>query len=293
MLAVAPRAICLLFCTEFLLAATGADAHGIVGARFFPATITTDDPFAADELALPTVTLFNHEVDYDLDYAKTIVTGFALSIGTGYADVRPPGRPDAGGFGNASVTPALELWRNEAHESIVTAGLIWEIGGTGSKAVADSRSTYTPEIAFGKGLGDLPDTMAVLRPLAITGQLGFAISGNAAQSKVLHWGSAVEYSFLYLQNNVRDQGFSRFVAHLTPVIEYAFATPTDAGGGITTGTINPGLFWSGQYTQLGIEAVVPVNHASGDSVGVVAQLHFYIDDIFPRSLGRPIFGEYR
>ena len=34
--------------------------------------------------------------------------------------------------------------------------------------------------------------MAVLRPLAITGQLGFAISGNAAQSKVLHWGSAVE-----------------------------------------------------------------------------------------------------
>ena len=26
-------------------------AHGIIGARFFPATIATDDPFAADELA--------------------------------------------------------------------------------------------------------------------------------------------------------------------------------------------------------------------------------------------------
>ena len=46
------------------MAAAAAHAHGIVGERFFPATITTDDPFAADELALPTITVFNHETDY-------------------------------------------------------------------------------------------------------------------------------------------------------------------------------------------------------------------------------------
>ena len=62
------------------------------------------------------------------------------------------------------------------------------------------------------------------------------------------------------------------------------------GGGGTTGTINPGLLWSGQYTQLGIEAIVPVNRASGSNVGVLMQLHFYIDDIFPHTLGTPIFG---
>ena len=28
-------------------------AHGFAGDRFFPPTITTDDPFAADELAQP------------------------------------------------------------------------------------------------------------------------------------------------------------------------------------------------------------------------------------------------
>jgi hypothetical protein len=32
-----------------------ASAHGFAGDRFFPATITTDDPFAASELSLPTV----------------------------------------------------------------------------------------------------------------------------------------------------------------------------------------------------------------------------------------------
>ncbi len=34
-----------------------AMAHGFAGDRFFPATILTDDPFVANEISLPTVTL--------------------------------------------------------------------------------------------------------------------------------------------------------------------------------------------------------------------------------------------
>ena len=89
---------------------------------------------------------------------------------------------------------------------------------------------------------------------------------------------------------MRDQGFSSFIAHLTPVVEYAFSSPVQAGGGGTTGTINPGIIWSGQSVQFAIEAMIPVNKASGGNVGVIAQLHFYVDDMFPDSLGRPIFG---
>ena len=50
----------------------------------------------------------------------------------------------------------------------------------------------------------------------------------------------------------------------------------------TTGTINPGILWAGQSVQLGIEAVIPVNGRSGSKTGVIAQLHFYLDDIFPK-----------
>ena len=32
-----------------------AQAHGLIGKRFFPATLATDDPFVSDELSLPTV----------------------------------------------------------------------------------------------------------------------------------------------------------------------------------------------------------------------------------------------
>jgi hypothetical protein len=39
-----------------------------------------------------------------------------------------------------------------------------------------------------------------------------------------------------------------------------------------------------------IEAMIPVNRQSGTSVGVIGQLHFFLDDIFPNTLGRPIFA---
>jgi hypothetical protein len=36
--------------------------------------------------------------------------------------------------------------------------------------------------------------------------------------------------------------------------------------------------------------MIPVNDRSGRDIGVIAQLHFYLDDLFPRSLGRPLLG---
>ncbi len=224
---------------------------------------------------------------------KSIFPHFAVSFGGGYANAHPPGGPNASGFDNFEITPTWQFLTDADGEFVASAGLSVEIGGSGTRAVADRFTTYTPKLLFGKGFGQLPDSMALLRPLAVTGVIGYAIPGTSTQSKTLEWGGALEYSLLYLQNNVRDQGFSNVVAHLTPLVEYSMSTPTDTGGGGTTGTINPGILWSGQYTQLGIEAVIPVNRASGENVGVVMQLHFYIDDIFPDSLGAPIFGGKR
>jgi len=266
-------------------------AHGVVGQRFFPATIATDDPFAADELALPTVTWFDHQKDVDFDYSKTIFPGFAIEVGMGHVNATLPGEARQRGLDNLEISPSLELYRDPANEFILTGGLEWEIGGTGSKRVAERSSTYTPTIKFGKGLGDLPDSLEYLRPLAVTGTVGYAIPGGGEESNSIEWGGAIEYSLLYLQNNVRDEGFGNVVSHLTPVVEFSFSSPTDGSG--TTGTINPGLFWSGQRVQLGAEAVLPVNRQSGHGVGFIAQLHFYIDDLFPHSLGKPLFGGRR
>jgi hypothetical protein len=41
--------------------------------------------------------------------------------------------------------------------------------------------------------------------------------------------------------------------------------------------------------QLGLEAVLPVNSRTGGGKGVLFQVHFFLDDLFPQSIGRPVF----
>ena len=35
--------------------------------------------------------------------------------------------------------------------------------------------------------------------------------------------------------------------------------------------------------------MIPVAGATGHGVGVIGELHFFFDDIFPNTLGKPIF----
>ena len=72
-----------------------------------------------------------------------------------------------------------------------------------------------------------------------------------------------------------------------------FQTPVANNFGqswVTTGTVNPGVIWVGNYFQVGVEAIIPINRSSGTGVGVMGQLHLYLDDIFPTTIGRPLFG---
>jgi hypothetical protein len=70
---------------------------------------------------------------------------------------------------------------------------------------------------------------------------------------------------------------------MIPIVEIPLQTPTDGKkAGQTTGTINPGLIWFGRYVQLGLEAQFPLNGATGHNVGVLGQVHFYLDDIWPK-----------
>jgi hypothetical protein len=56
-----------------------------------------------------------------------------------------------------------------------------EVGGTGNEQVgADAFSTWTPALFFGKGSGDLPQSLSLLRPVAITGLIGVAIPTSAS-----------------------------------------------------------------------------------------------------------------
>ena len=43
--------------------------------------------------------------------------------------------------------------------------------------------------------------------------------------------------------------------------------------------------------EIGLEAVIPVNERTGKNVGVRALLNIELDDLFPTTVGRPLFGK--
>jgi len=90
---------------------------------------------------------------------------------------------------------------------------------------------------------------------------------------------------------VKDMGLSAPFDRMIPLIEVAVSSPINRGlAGQTTGTVQPGIIWAGQYFQIGAEAIIPINSRTGHGVGAVLQLHFFLDDMFPNSIGRPLFG---
>jgi hypothetical protein len=318
------RFLAIALATVGAAMASSAFAHGVVGKRFFPATIATDDPFVSDELSLPTISSIRtnasgdepagRETSLSGEFSKRITPDFGISIGLERQRVKPQGEPAVHGFGNTELGLKYQIYQDEKREALVSLGLDWEIGGTGSRSIGAERfSTYTPAVFFGKGFGDLPASMQMLRPLAVTGSLGVGIPSRSRTTStaidadtgetvtsvernphVLQLGLAVEYSLPYLQSFVKDIGLPEPFSRMIPLVEFSLQRPLDrVSDKRTTGSVNPGVIWSGRKMQVGFEAVIPVNRQSGHGVGWQAQLHFFLDDIFPRGIGRPLIASGR
>jgi hypothetical protein len=253
-----------------------------------------------------------HEIDVGVDIAKRITPNLGLEVGETWMHQWQNGNGKHEGFGNFDLGLKYQFLLNAEHETVASIGFNTELGGTGAKRVgADRFTTYAPGIFFGKGFGDLPESMPWARPLALTGLVQYSVPGRATSSTTvidpdsgapslnidhhpdqLVYGFALEYSLIYLQSQVRDVGLPKPFDRMIPIVEVSFQTPTTQGfGQKTTGTVGPGVLWDGQYSQLGFELLIPINHQSGSSVGGIAQLHFFIDDIFRGTwFGGPLFG---
>lgn len=276
-----------------------AHAHGGAGDREFPATLTVDDPAVKDEASLPTVQFFrngagesvaNHETDFNFEVDKTITERLGIGIEGGYSLLDQIGDKRLVGAQNLSTTLKYQFLVDGKNEAIASVGVVREWGGTGAGAVGSSPyGSTTPTFYYGKGMGDLP--IGVFRPLAVTGTLGFQIpdAPNSDPHQVMT-GMTVQYSIPYLQEQVMDFGGPDFIGHLIPLIEFNYATPlthTDAFASI--GTIAPGVIYTEEAWQMGVEALLPGTSATHTGPGVIAQFHVFLGEIFPRTFGRPVF----
>lgn len=283
--------------------ASGAVAHGFAGDRFFPATILTPDPFVADEMSLPTAVVNppspdgSRAIDIEADLAKRITPDLGLTLSHRWERLTVPDMPAVTGLGGAfSAELDYQVLLEAPHQALALLGVNTSFGHTGRVQAlgAPDFTTISPVIDFGKGFGDLPESMPWLRPLAITGTLNFGFptktqSAGVPNPNTFNFGFSFQYSLEYLQHYVKDVGLSAPFDRLIPLVEVSFSTAVNRGlGGQTVGTIQPGVIWFGQYVQIGAEAIIPASRLTGHGYGGVVQLHFYLDDLFPNSLGRPL-----
>jgi hypothetical protein len=280
-----------------------AHAHGVIGQRFIPSTLAVEDPFVSDEMDLLS---FNRgskskegrETAFGFEISKRLHPDFAIAVGWEYRLVDPSEGPRISGAANPDFNFKYVLLRSPQHEGIFSVGLSIEPGGVGSKKVAEKVTTLSPALYFGKGLGDLPDSLDYLKPVAITGTMEVGIPANrklagdeARNSTTFGYGVAIMYSIPYLQSSIKDIGLGAPFDRMFPVIEFNFETNVNnPHRGATTGFVNPGLIWVGKYIELGLGAQVPMNNRSGKDVGVRSLVHVFLDDIWPNIFTWTPFG---
>ena len=317
-----------LGCASVLLPLTAASAHVVAGARVFPVTLTFDDPGVGDELSLPAFTYTRsganggtgptHEVDFGFEYDKTITPTTALILNDGYDVIDTEGSGTQTGWENLFITGKWQAITNAPHEFVGSLGIIREIGGSGTTHTgADQFGSTSPTGYFGKGLGDLP--IGMLRPFAVTGELSYTIadkelkleqpavlptplaastpfsSGLPAQyndgdNNAWSGSLSLQYSLPYLQSQVRDVGLRGIFANMIPVVEFDWTSPASSPSAQgTTWTAAPGVIYLASWGEIGLEALIPLNRTAGTNVGVVGLVHFFFDDDFPNTLGKPLF----
>jgi hypothetical protein len=310
------RALCCLMLAGFgIVLSVPVWAHGIAGSGVFISTLTIDDPAAADKASFPTI-IWQQEgagetrgaanrFDLAIEFNKRITGSFGFGISDGYGLPPQTDTNMRGGWHNLSMSLKYPDFTSAEHELLMSLGVIRTFGRAGSTSMAsDDADPTPPTIYFGKRLGDLP--IGYFRPLAVTGTSGSQFAdkrleaapatdpdtGTAALcfknniDDCRNGGRAGQYSFSYLQAQVKDSGLPAFFNRLTSLAGFAWSLP--AGTPHAAGTLY--LFAAGgAHGGAGYASTAgALDREAGTSPGLIAQLHRYLDDMFPNSLGKPL-----
>jgi len=307
-----------------LLPPATAWAHGFAGPHMFISTLLIDDPNVADEASLPTFFYLPQPTDggaapklynVSFEFDKRITENFGFSVSDGYSWLPMPGVGTASGWQNVEATLKYKAYVNPEHEFMLSVGVSREFARTGATGVNgaaldnDDSSSTSPTIYWGKGFGDIP--VPLLRPLALTGTLSYTIADkklkivgtdpdsgdllyNNGTANMWSGGLSLQYSFRYLQSQVKDYGWPEFVNRLTPVVEVAWSSSASKPNQDSTQyLVGVGVNYTAESYAVGVEALIPGNKQTGSHAGVIAQFHLYFDDLFPNSLGKPIVGWFK
>ena len=276
-----------------LLAAPGAEAYTAAGDRIFPATVLLPQIGPSDEFYMTGSTLpqagGGRSSNLTAVFDKTITDRLSALFTESYNWQHQGGGINPSGFQNFNFALQYLAVLDQPHEFLFSVGVEREFGGTGAARIgASDRGATTPAFFFGKGLGDLD--IGYFRPFAISGTVGYQFSDGGLRPSSVQSGFAIEYSIPYLLSKVETVSLPSFLRATTPMIEMQFSNPVgNSFGQASTALIGAGFNYSGAGWDVGVEALVPTNHATGRGAGFTVQLHLSLDYLAPSSIGQPLF----
>ena len=294
--------------------ANQSEAHMVAGDHMFVSTLLVDNPMPVDAVSLPTFSYLPQPSDggsapglYNLQgtFDKRITENLGLYVEESYNWLTQPSAKTATGWSNLTIQLQYKAYVNAEHEFVTSLGVEREFARTGANGSNgallgnDDSSSTTPTIYFAKGFGDLP--VALLRPLALTGQFGYTIADkmlkvdatgspiNNGRDNAWTGGLTLQYSLRYLSSPMGYK-LPTFVSRLTPVAEVTWSSPASRpnDSDSTKYLFAVGLNYTEKTYSFAVEALIPGNKETGSHLGVIAQFYLFFDDLFPHSLGKPI-----
>ncbi|MDR3521697.1 MAG: hypothetical protein P4L54_08790 [Acidocella sp.] len=281
-----------------------AKAHAVAGDRVFVNTLLIDDPGVGDEANLPIYSVTSPDgkstiTNLNFEYDKTIFENLGVAAGTNYSYITNDANDNNkahGGFNNPYVQMKYRWILLPEHEFMSSVQVNESFGRGGTRGFDTGYDTTTLSAYFGKGLGDIP--LAPIRPFAVTGELDYHIPSTGPASgygNINTWsgGLTLQYSIPYLQAQIMSYNLPLVLANLTPLVEFGWSSA--AARSAFRPTNNPTIFqmsagavWTGEYYSISTEVLMPLNGAAGHGLGLIGQFHLYFDDLFPKTLGKPL-----
>jgi hypothetical protein len=215
---------------------------------------------------------------------KTISPRASFSLFAGYQRLDEQGETTAG-FSNISLAYKYLVFSLPAEEFKFSISPSIELPVGNRSIGSESHPRAGGDLLFQKGLGDLPDSVRLARPLGIEGDAGWESKVTGARDDLVSADLEIEYSFGYLDANVAGHSVPIGLRDLTPHLDFDYAQYLSAHRNSSAPDLEltPGIAWMNDTYEVNLGVQVALNRASSGNgtVGFVWLLGVSYDQIAP------------
>ncbi len=221
---------------------------------------------------------------------KTISERSSFSIFGGLERVEADGEAETG-WNNVEIAYKREVIVNQEHEFRLSLEPGVELPTGSGDVGAEKHSRAGINLLMEKGWGDLPDWMALVRPLAFEGGALGQAKVTGARDDLVAADAEIEYSIGYLDSEIGANRITHALSGFTPHVDFDYSQFLSAHRNSSQPDfeLTPGLAWYNAWLEINLGAQIAVNQAAAGSgrVGFVWLIGISYDQLWQAAAWTP------